>query len=200
MPLPLSVESTIITRPPNVPTAIDGQPVNCSAGHPSNCSRTVRPGCIIGMSLPSTQSSTTFLCDVGHEHRERRAGLQLLAALARDDAEHRAVDRREHPLRLLPGDADLDLRQLGPRLGDVAHGRGERGARLVDARPRVGVGALQFGVERALLAARGVQRGDRAVDVGVALCRFEHGQFDVARRGQPLGRRAPAVARGSAAP
>ena len=43
LPLPLLTTSITDTKPPNVPTAAEGQPENWMAGQPSNCSRTCRP-------------------------------------------------------------------------------------------------------------------------------------------------------------
>ena len=40
LPVPSSVASMEITWPPNVPTATEGQPANCTAGQPSNWTRT----------------------------------------------------------------------------------------------------------------------------------------------------------------
>ena len=52
-----------------MPTATLGQPTNCTAGHPSNCRRTLLPGTVVpsasfsrgassGMSMPSIHAST----------------------------------------------------------------------------------------------------------------------------------------------
>ena len=53
LPFLLEEGSTSLTTPPKVPTETEGQRLNCTAGQPSNWSRTCLPGETKGKSFPS---------------------------------------------------------------------------------------------------------------------------------------------------